>query len=107
MAFLGIDLGTGGIRCLLVDESGSILADVSRSISKINLSSHPGHSEQSADEWIMLLNDALDELFSVPDQRNLQAIAVDSTSGTVLPVSVDGKALGCALLHNEIGRAHV
>ena len=66
MSFLGIDLGTGGVRCLLVSESGEILADQSRSLSQINLSDVAGHSEQDANEWISVLADALDELFANP-----------------------------------------
>ena len=55
MSFLGIDLGTGGVRCLLVSESGEILEDISRSLSQINLSDVAGHSEQDANEWISIL----------------------------------------------------
>jgi len=105
MAYLGIDLGTGGVRCLLVSESGDILADHSRELKNVNLASVAGYSEQDADEWIASLDDLLCELFSEPANRELNSIAVDSTSGTVLPVSPDGVALGYALLHNDV-RAH-
>ena len=104
MSFLGIDLGTGGVRCLLVSESGEILEDISRSLSQINLSDVAGHSEQDANEWISILADALDELFANPLHRNVQAVAVDSTSGTVLPVNPSAVPLAPALLHND-GRA--
>ena len=104
MSFLGIDLGTGGVRCLLVNESGEIISDVSCSLNKTNLSSVPGHSEQDGKEWISILEDAFDELFSNPLHRDIQAVAVDSTSGTVLPVSPSGVPLAPALLHND-GRA--
>ena len=99
MSFLGIDLGTGGVRCLLVSESGEILADKSRSLSQINLSDVTGHSEQNANEWISILANVLDELFANPLHRKVQAVAVDSTSGTVLPVSPSGVPLAPALLH--------
>ena len=104
MSFLGIDLGTGGVRCLLVSESGEILGDISRPLSQINLSDLAGHSEQDANEWISILADALDELFANPLHRNVLAVAVDSTSGTVIPVSPSGVPLAPALLHND-GRA--
>ena len=104
MSFLGIDLGTGGVRCLLVNESGEIISDVSCSLNKTNLSNVPGHSEQDGKEWISILEDAFDELFSNPLHRDIQAVAVDSTSGTVLPVSPSGVPLAPALLHND-GRA--
>ena len=102
MAFLGIDLGTGGIRCLLINDAGKILVDLSRPLKAINLSTAPGHSEQSPAEWITLLDDVLSELFSQPEHRSVKAIAVDSTSGTVLPVNQDGMPLGNALMHNDV-----
>ena len=52
MSYLGIDLGTGGVRCLLVNEVGEILEDVSRTLTQINTSQISGHSEQEASEWI-------------------------------------------------------
>jgi len=102
MAFLGIDLGTGGVRCLLVDDVGHIIADHSRSLENINLSNIPGHSEQDATEWIRLLDAVLTELFSEPKHRFVQSIAVDSTSGTILPVGPSGNPRGRALLHNDV-----
>ena len=65
MSFLGIDLGTGGVRCLLVSESGEILADTSRSLSKINLSDVAGHSEQDQRVDIHSCR-CTDELFANP-----------------------------------------
>ncbi len=102
MSFLGIDLGTGGIRCLLIDDNGKILADLSRPLVDINLSDVPGHSEQNPVEWVTLLEDVLSELFSQPMYRSVRAIAVDSTSGTVLPVNREGIPLGNAFMHNDI-----
>ena len=102
MSFLGIDLGTGGVRCLLINEAGDILNDVSRPLKRINISKIPGHSEQDANEWIKILEQALDELFSNSIHRDIQAVSVDSTSGTVLPVSPTGMPLGNALLHNDV-----
>ncbi len=102
MSFLGIDLGTGGIRCLLINDNGKILADLSRPLGGINLSDVPGHSEQNPAEWVILLEDVLSELFSQPSYRSVRAIAVDSTSGTILPVNREGIPLGNALMHNDI-----
>ena len=80
MLFLGIDLGTGGVRCILVNEEGRIVAEVSHGLQRLNLSNKQGESEQDAAEWISVLESALDELFSVPQNRTISAVAVDSTS---------------------------
>jgi sugar (pentulose or hexulose) kinase len=47
----------------------------------------------------------MDELFAKTANREVQAIAVDSTSGTVLPVADDGTALGNADLPSEMWSA--
>ena len=102
MAVLGIDLGTGGVRCVLVDEKGAILAEVTKPIDQQNLSLEVGKSEQDPLDWTRSLEAAFDELFAFPSNRNVHAIAVDSTSGTILPVSRAGKVLGPALMHNDM-----
>ncbi|MEL0099279.1 MAG: FGGY family carbohydrate kinase, partial [Opitutae bacterium] len=96
------DLGTGGIRCIVVNEEGLVLTEVTRSLSRLNLSANPGESEQDAKEWISILESALDELFAEPKNRHILAVAVDSTSGTVLPVGPNTEPLGPALLHNDM-----
>ncbi len=102
MSYLGIDLGTGGIRCLVVAENGRILSDLELPLENLNKSKVVGESEQDPREWIELLEKCLDKLFSVPRNREIKAISVDGTSGTVLPVSPSGKALGFALMHNDM-----
>ena len=102
MAYLGIDLGTGGIRCVLIRADGSVIVEVSRSLPCLNRSHKAGESEQDALDWIGCLEDAFDELFSVPHHRRVLSVAIDSTSGTVLPVNQEGHPLGHAFLHNDV-----
>ena len=47
MAYLGIDLGTGGIRCVLIRVDGSVIVEVSRSLPCLNRSSKAGESEHA------------------------------------------------------------
>lgn len=102
MAYLGIDLGTGGIRCVLIRADGSVIVEVSRSLPCLNRSQKAGESEQDALDWIGCLEDAFDELFSVAGHRRVLSVAIDSTSGTVLPVNQEGHPLGHAFLHNDV-----
>ncbi|NIP98039.1 MAG: hypothetical protein GWO24_33285, partial [Akkermansiaceae bacterium] len=102
MAFLGIDLGTGGVRCLLAEEDGTIRAESSAGLKKLNVATAAQGSEQDPGEWVEALGAALDELFADPANRGVEAIAVDSTSGTVLPVADDGRPLGNAFLYNDM-----
>jgi xylulokinase len=60
MSYLGIDLGTSGLRALLVDENGNPLGESERKYSV----THPnaGWSEQDPTDWIKALESAIDEL---------------------------------------------
>lgn len=48
-AFLGIDVGTTGVRCLVVDETGRVLSEATADYPLY--SPHPGWSEQRPEEW--------------------------------------------------------
>ena len=102
MGFLGIDLGTGGVRCILIREDGTVLSEISRALKIINLSKSLGESEQEPLDWIHALEACLDDLFSTPENRCVSAISVDSTSGTILPVDRLGRPMSPALLHNDV-----
>ena len=102
MGYLGIDLGTGGVRCLLVEDDGAIRSESSQKLGNRNLAREVGRSEQDPEEWVLALEDAMDHLFSDPAHRDVHAVAVDSTSGTVLPVSPDGNPLGRALMYDDM-----
>ena len=101
MAFLGIDLGTGGVRGVLVDEDGTIRADASALLARVNVANVERGSEQDPRDWIEALEGVLDVLFAIDANREVEAIAVDSTSGTVLPVQ-DRTPLGNAFLYNDM-----
>jgi xylulokinase len=60
MAFLGIDLGTSGLRALLVDAEGRPIGASERQYGV----SHPnsGWSEQDPADWINALEEAVAEL---------------------------------------------
>ncbi|WP_295043839.1 xylulokinase [uncultured Paracoccus sp.] len=60
MSFLGIDLGTSGLRALLVDGDGRPIGSTERHYAV----SHPrsGWSEQDPDDWIEALNGAVADL---------------------------------------------
>ncbi|MBX2830334.1 MAG: xylulokinase [Rhodospirillales bacterium] len=60
MTFLGIDLGTSGVRLLLVDEDGQPIGATERAYHAAHL--HPGWSEQNPADWIAALEEAITEL---------------------------------------------
>lgn len=58
--YLGLDLGTSGLRALLIDENGHPVAEASASCSVQHL--HPGWSEQDPNEWVDACSDAMRSL---------------------------------------------
>ena len=110
-AFLGIDLGTTGMRAILADETGKVLAVRSSGVeSSFVDSSDEKHSEQNPREWDAPLFGVLRGILA--DMRkgdlsgcDLESVCVDSTSGTVVPIGRDRRPICNALLHNDV-RAH-
>ena len=102
MLFLGIDLGTGGIRSVIVDGDGKVCSENQIAFKQVNLSNKDGESEQNPQEWIRVFEELLEAIFSESSNREINAIAIDGTSGTVLPVAPKGEAIGNALMHNDM-----
>jgi len=106
MLFLGIDIGTQGVRGLVVDEKGSIAAEGSGPFTVLNAAVEEKHSEQSASVWIESVVDVIGQCLKGLESKNLKpeditGIAVDGTSGTVVPVNRDYKPLRNALMYND------
>jgi len=92
-AFLGIDFGTSGARAIVVDHQGQILAESSQLFT-------PQDSLDWCGCWQNTLTDLLADL-PMPIRANLQAIAVNGTSGTVILCDRQGQPLDHPLLYNE------
>ena len=105
--FIGIDVGTQGVRVALVNEQGRVLGEAARGF---NLT--PGsRQEQWPEDWWSHTVDVLDELMqSLPpdfDRDNVLAVGVDSTSGTVIPLGKGNKPLHPALMYSDQRSAEV
>ncbi|MDK2897155.1 MAG: D-ribulokinase [Candidatus Atribacteria bacterium] len=105
--FLGIDLGTQGVRCLVSTSKGEIVAEGKEKIS--HLWRQGEQFEQDPEEWwqttISALKKTLHHLKKLGrDSANIQSLACDSTSGTVLAIDQKGEPLSRAIMYND-GRA--
>jgi xylulokinase len=58
--FLGLDLGTSGVRALLMDEGQRIIGSASGALDVSR--PHPGWSEQPARDWITATSRAIHDL---------------------------------------------
>jgi len=89
---IGIDLGTSGIRAALVDARRDVVAMTRTPI---------GAAERSnPDAWWRALREAVGALAREASLADVESIAVDGTSGTILPVDTAGCPLAPASLYN-------
>lgn len=99
--FIGIDVGTQGVRVALVSNRGEVLGGVSKPL-PLTASSR---EEQSPQQWWSSCLLALDELFDqLPagcSRAAIQAMGVSSTSGTVIPLDAAGTPLHDALMYSD------
>ena len=103
MAYLGLDLGTSGLRALLTDETGSPIASAEAPCP----TAHPasGWSEQDPADWIAALEAAIAALRSEPAFRDIRGIAVSGhMHGAVLLDAADQPLRPCIMWNDT--RAH-
>ncbi len=91
--FAGIDLGTSGCRLIVIDSDKNI------QFSRTKTYSNP--DEQSPELWWNSVCDLFNGLPSTIKQ-NLQSLAINGTSGTVLLVDDSGNPLTQALMYNDL-----
>lgn len=101
MLYLGIDIGTGGVRALAVDAQGDIHA---RAAADFNLpadAARGSQHEQPTAAWVAAFDDVIAQLKSQDVFDRLSALCIDGTSGTVVPVDAQGNAAGSAIMYND------
>ena len=97
--FLGIDVGTSGVRAALVDVSGN-LAHLGRAPLPPSRRDETGHALQNVDDWWRALETAVQALPEAA-RRRIAAVGLDATSGTVLAVDGKGAPLGPARMYDD------
>ena len=98
-AWLGLDLGTQSVRAMLVSGDGAVL-----SVGSHKLTSHREGAthEQSPEEWWQAIAAACRQaLGAAPVDVPIGGVAVDATSGTILLVNGEGRALTPGLMYDD------
>ncbi len=104
---LGIDLGTSGVKVLVIRSDGRVISRGKADLPSPIVSGE--RREQDSELWwaatVKALTETLDELRrNRGNPAHVMAIAVDATSGTVVPVDADLRPLRPGLMYND-GRA--
>ena len=87
--FLGIDVGTGGTRAVLIDRTGRVLASHSAVHAEIH-SEHIGWAEQNPEDWWRAAQEAIGGA--------LAATKAAGHTAAVEAVGLTGQMHGCVML---------
>ena len=97
--FLGIDMGTSACRATVIDEGGTVLGQSSVPLPAPLRSGR--RVEQRASVWWSTLSHTIARLGEQIPLRQVRAVAVDGTSGTLLLGDGDGCPVTPALMYND------
>jgi len=101
--YLGIDIGTTGIRASVIDYAAEEI--LSHHLAFSTTLPVLGKNEQNPNHWRHLLDQLLIETSQQLSQQNpnyrITAIAIDGTSSTLIACKKDGTALSPALMYND------
>lgn len=95
---LGIDVGTSGVRAVALDLEGRVVA---MGESPLRPTEGNLRREQDPADWASATWAALRALGGQTDLANCHAVAVDGTSGTLVPVDAEGRPLARARMYDD------
>lgn len=92
---IGIDIGTSGARAVAMDADFTIVASGSSRLADFSTD----HRDPMV--WWTAVQTALLQALEGIDRMRVRAIAIDGTSGTLLPVRADGAPLAVPMMYND------
>jgi sugar (pentulose or hexulose) kinase len=99
---VGIDLGTQSVRVTLVQEDGTVADSSSARLTSIR--SDDVRHEQDPEVWWEMVGEAARTVTRDLGNREIDGLAICSTSGTILLADDDGRPFTPAIMYND-GRA--
>ena len=99
--YLGLDLGTSGLRALVVNADGVPQASATRAYSPVH--PHPGWSEQDPGDWVAAVDGALAELAGLHPEAMaaVRGIGVSGHMHGATLLDADGAVLRPCILWND------
>ena len=103
--FVGLDLGTSGVRAVLVNEAGQVVVTADSSIGISH--PHPGWSEQDPQDWLTATRDAFSQLrAAAPNEYSqLRGIGLSGQMHGATMLDDKGEVIRPCLLWNDT-RSH-
>lgn len=101
--FVGIDVGTSGVRAIAIDVSGAVQAE---SATRLPSPERTGPAiTQDPALWWRALRDVLSEIAARVGGDRVRTVAIDGTSGTLLVTDAEGVPLAPAGMYNDASAA--
>jgi xylulokinase len=113
---LGLDVGTGGSRAVVVDERGKLVASASKEHAPFR-SPHPGWAEQDPEDWWRASQEAIREVTAAKGVGKITAVGLTGQMHGAVMLDAKGEVLRpsliwcdqrtdeeCDWLHERIGR---
>ncbi|MEM8978492.1 MAG: xylulokinase [Pseudomonadota bacterium] len=97
--FIGLDLGTSGLKALLIDEDQSVLAEATAPLSVSRPAS--GWSEQEPDDWCDACDAAMQALKAKADLSAVKGIGLSGQMHGATLIDADDKPLRPCMLWND------
>jgi xylulokinase len=96
---LGVDVGTGGTRAVLIDRAGQVLASFASEHAAIR-SEHIGWAEQEPEDWWRAAREAIRGALAASEARgsDIEAIGLTGQMHGCVMLDADGKVLRPALI---------
>jgi xylulokinase len=104
--FLGIDIGTQGVRAILAGTGGEVIARAGKKFILQDTGLSQGWSEQEPELWWEKTKAVISDIRRITKRNNidikeLKAIAVTSTSGTIIALDKENNVLHRAIMYND------
>lgn len=97
--YLGIDLGTSGVKVLLLDEVQQVRATATAELEVSR--PHPGWSEQDPADWIAALDKAMGELGRSHDLSGVHGIGLSGQMHGAVALDASDRVIRPAILWND------
>ena len=97
--YIGIDLGTSGVKTLLLGSDGTVLSSVTKDYSLFF--PQPGWSEQNPQDWYTQTIAALKELCATIDPQDVRAVSFSGQMHGLVLLDENNRVIRPAILWND------